>query len=80
MVRFCKVQREEDEERRYDEATVQGCRDNVVVLQPPPSESSLDVVVEEDTDSAPAQVDVHCGRGQQSRAAKDDGNVNVTPD
>ncbi|KAH6607395.1 hypothetical protein Trco_003708 [Trichoderma cornu-damae] len=74
------VQGEEDEQRGYDEAAVQGGRRDVVVLQPPAGVPPPDEVVEGDAGEAPAEVDVDGGRGQQADAAEDDGGADVAPE
>ena len=74
------VQCEEDEQRGYNETTVQRRRNNVVVLQPPARVSSPDEVVENDAGEAPAEVDVDSRRRELASASKDDGGADVAPE
>lgn len=50
---LCKVETEENENRRHDQSGIQGCRGNVVILQPPTVHTPLDVPVEHGADKAP---------------------------
>lgn len=50
------VQREEDDDGRNEETSVERCGCDVVILQPPASPAALDVEVEDDTDDAPCEM------------------------
>ena len=74
----CQIQREEDDERRNNETAIKRRRGDVVVLQPPAGVAALDEEVEDDADNAPAEVNIHGGGRNQTRAAVDDGRANVS--
>lgn len=74
------VQGEEDEQRGYDETTVQRRRENVVVLQPPAGVSSPDEVVENDAGNSPAEINVDSRGREQAGASKNDGGADIAPE
>lgn len=74
------VQREEYQQCGYDEAAVQRCRGDVVVLQPPASVSPSDEIVEDDAADTPAEIDVDSRRGEQANASKDDWRADIAPE
>lgn len=79
-VHVCQVQREENQQCGYDEAAVQRCRGDVVVLQPPASVSPSDEIVEDNAADTPAEVDVDSRRGKQANASKDDWRADIAPE
>lgn len=74
------VKGEEDEQRGNDETTIERCRNDVVVLQPPARVSSPDKVVEDDAGETPAQVNVDGRWRQLAGASEDDGRADVAPE
>lgn len=69
------VQREENQQCGYDEAAIQRCRGDVVVLQPPASVSPSDEIVENNAADTPAEVDVDSGRGSKPTPPKMTGEL-----
>lgn len=80
VINLCQVQGEEDEKCCDDQATVQGCRSDVVVLQPPSCVTTLDEVIENNTDDSPAEVNVDSRRRQEARTSVNHRCIDVAPE
>jgi len=74
------IQCKENQQRGYDETTIQRCRSDIVVLQPPTVVASADEIVEDNADDSPAEVDVDSGGREQANTSKDDWRTDISPE
>lgn len=71
------VQRQKDENRAQGQSHIQPGGQHVVILHPPSAPVTADVLVENESDDAPAQVIERRGGWDECRAAKEDGRADI---